>query len=182
MRVEGGTARGIELRVPRSRAVRPATSLTKQAVFSMLENSGHECDVVLDLFAGSGALGIEAMSRGASWADFVDSNRECCAVIRQNLERVGFVDRAAVHCTTARRAIETLERRYDVVLLDPPYDDSATGELLAALAQSALVDQDTLLVVSHGDRHPLAESYGSYATWKERRYGDSHISIYRREE
>jgi 16S rRNA (guanine966-N2)-methyltransferase len=103
-------------------------------------------------------------------------------VIKQNLEKVGFADHAAVHCNTARKAIETLNRRYDVVLLDPPYDDSATGDLLGALAYSALIGQDTLLVVSHGDRHPLAHSYGSYVTWKERRYGDSHITIYRREE
>lgn len=182
MRVEGGSARGIELKVPNSRAVRPATSLTKQAVFSMLENSGRDCDVVLDLFAGSGALGIEALSRGASWADFVDSNRECCAIIRQNLEKTGFEGSAAVHCSTAQKAVMALERQYDVVLLDPPYDDSATGDILSAIAASGLVGRDTLLVVSHGDRHPLADSYGRYDAWKKRRYGDSHITIYRREE
>ena len=182
MRIEGGSARGIELRAPRSRSVRPTTSLTRQAVFSMIENSDCACDVVLDLFAGSGALGIEALSRGASWADFVDNKRECCAVIKQNLERTRLSDRAAVHCMPANRASETLERQYDVVFLDAPYDDPSTGAVLAGLASSSILSPDALLVVSHGDRHPLADSYGALAVRKKRRYGDSHIFIYQREE
>lgn len=182
MRVEGGTARGIELRAPRSRSVRPTTSLTRQAVFSILENSDCGCEVVLDLFAGSGALGIEALSRGASWADFIDNNRECCMAIKQNLERTGLSGHARVHCMSAHRAPEMLERRYNVVFLDPPYDDPSTGDLLSALTSSSILAADALLIVSHGDRHPLAAEYGAFATWKQRRYGDSHISIYRREE
>jgi 16S rRNA (guanine966-N2)-methyltransferase len=182
MRVEGGSARGIELKAPRSRSVRPTTSLTRQAVFSMLENSGQPFDVVLDLFAGSGALGIEALSRGASWADFVDNNRDCCTVIRQNLERTKLSDHAEVHCISAHRAPEVLERRYDTVFMDPPYDDDSTGDLLTALGSGSILSPEALLVVSHGDRHPLADNYGSLSVWKKRRYGDSHISIYQREE
>lgn len=182
MRVEGGSARGIELRAPRSRAVRPATSLTRQAIFSMLENSECPCEVVLDLFAGSGALGIEALSRGASWADFVDNNRECCVAITQNLERTGLANRAAVHCMPASRAVESMDRSYDLVLMDPPYDDTSTGAVLEALASSARLATGSLVVVSHGDRHPLADSYGPIAIRKKRRYGDSHIFIYEKEE
>ena len=111
MRVEGGDARGIELKAPRSRSVRPTTSLTRQAVFSMLENSECTWEAVLDLFAGSGALGIEALSRGASWADFVDNNRECCSVIKQNLERTGYTERAGVHCMSAHKACEAMEQK-----------------------------------------------------------------------
>ena len=148
----------------------------------MLENSGCAYDVVLDLFAGSGALGIEALSRGASWADFVDNNRECCAVIRQNLERTQLSERAAVHCMSALKATKTLERRYDVVFLDPPYDDAATGSLLTELAVSSILSDGALLIVSHGDRHPLADLYGRFVVQKKRRYGDTHIFIYEREE
>ena len=148
----------------------------------MLENSDCSCDVVLDLFAGTGALGIEALSRGASWADFVDNNPECCTVIKQNLERTQLSDHAAVHCMSAHRVTEALERRYDVVFLDPPYDDRSTGTLLAQLASSSILSPGALLVVSHGDRHPLADNYGNIAMIKKRRYGDSHIFIYQREE
>lgn len=182
MRVEGGSARGIELKAPPGRRVRPTTSLTRQAIFSMIENSGCKYETVLDLFAGSGALGIEALSRGAHWADFVDNSRECCTVIRQNLLRTGFTDHAGVYCISAHRALGVLERQYDVILLDPPYDDSSTDELLSNLMAGPLVTSETLVVVSHGARHPLANSYGLFATWKQRRYGDSHISLYRREE
>jgi len=154
----------------------------RQAVFSMLENSGRPCDVVLDLFAGSGALGIEALSRGASRADFVDNSRECCTVIKQNLERTHLSGQAEVHCMPARRALDVLEQRYDTVFMDPPYDDASTSDLLATLSVTSLLTPGALVVVSHGDRHPLADSYGSLTVWKKRRYGDSHVSIYQREE
>ena len=156
--------------------------MTRQAIFSMLENSGHPCDVVLDLFAGSGALGIEALSRGAAWADFVDSSRECCTMIRQNLERASLADRAGIHCVSAHKADDALQRRYDVVFADPPYDDASTGALLEALSSGPLLTDRALVIVSHGDRHPLADNYGCLVIWKKRRYGDSHISIYQREE
>ena len=182
MRVEGGSARGIELRAPSSRRVRPTTSLTRQAIFSMIENSGHECRVVLDLFAGSGALGIEALSRGAEHADFVDNNRECCSIIRQNLAKTGFSSMANVYCVAASRAHDVLDKEYDVVFLDPPYDDSSTGSLVSDLANGTLLAADGLVVVSHGNRHPIADSYGSLVAFKKRRYGDAHVYVYDREE
>ncbi len=148
----------------------------------MLEHAGCEYEVVLDLFAGSGALGIEALSRGASHADFVDNSHECCSVIRLNLQRTGFTDRAGVYCIPVRKALEVLSQKYDLVFLDPPYDDASTGDTLSALSSSTLLGPSTLLVVSHGARHPLVDTYGTFVTWKRRRYGDSHISIYRREE
>jgi 16S rRNA (guanine966-N2)-methyltransferase len=148
----------------------------------MLENSGGQSDVVLDLFAGSGALGIEALSRGASWADFVDNSRECCTVITQNLERTHLSRQAGVHCMPAHRALDVLQRRYDAVFMDPPYDDASTSNLLATLSGTQLLAPGALVVVSHGDRHPLEDRYGPLIVWKKRRYGDSHIFIYQREE
>lgn len=182
MRVEGGSARGIELRVPSGRRVRPTTSLTRHAIFSMIDSSGYTYDTVLDLFAGSGALGIEALSRGASRADFVDSNRECCSIIRQNLQRTRLADHTAVHCMSAIKAIGVLEQQYDLVVMDPPYDDASTSDTLASLASSHIVSEEALLVLSHGARHPIADQYGSFTVWKKRRYGDTHIHIFRREE
>ncbi len=182
MRVAGGRAGGIELRAPSGRLVRPTTSLTRQAIFSMLESSGCSCEIVLDLFAGTGALGIEALSRGAAWCDFVDRSHDCCSVIRQNLAKTGFADLAGVYCIAASRATEVLERQYDVIFLDPPYDEPSTDRLLSVLSTSRLLAPDALMVVSHGNRHPLSDTYGPLTVWKKRRYGDSHISIYRGEE
>ena len=182
MRVEGGSARGIELRAPSSRRVRPTTSLTRQAIFSILENSGHEYRVVLDLFAGSGALGIEALSRGALHADFVDNSRECCTIIKQNLSKTGFSASASVYCLSASRAQDVLDKTYDVIFMDPPYDDASTGALVEKLAHGTLLSEDGLVIVSHGNRHPIADSYGNLVAFKKRRYGDAHIYVYDREE
>jgi 16S rRNA (guanine966-N2)-methyltransferase len=182
MRVAGGRARGIELRAPSGRRVRPTTSLARQAIFSMLESCGSRCEIVLDLFAGTGALGIEALSRGAAWCDFVDRNHGCCSVIRQNLAMTGFADFAGVYCLAASVATGLLERQYDVIFLDPPYDEPSTDRLLSLLATSRLLAPDALVVVSHGNRHSLSDTHGPLTVWKKRRYGDSHISIYRREE
>ncbi len=148
----------------------------------MIDSADCSYDVVLDLFAGSGALGIEALSRGATRVDFVDNSRECCAIIRQNLQKTGFTDRASVHCISAMKAIDTMEGSYDLVMLDPPYDDASTGGILSSLCERTLVSGEGLIVVSHGDRHPIAQRYGPFITWKERRYGDTHIRIFRREE
>ncbi len=182
MRVEGGSARGIELRTPPGRTVRPVTSLAKQAIFSMIDSAGCDYHTVLDLFAGSGALGIEALSRGASRVDFVDHNRGCCTTIQQNLRRAGFVDYASVHCMPAAKAITMLQNQYDLVIMDPPYDDASTSEILSTLTTRHRVSEEGLIVVSHGARHPIAESYGQFGTWKKRRYGDTHICIFRRKE
>ena len=182
MRVAGGSARGIELKAPSSRKVRPTTSMAREAIFSMLENSDCTCDIVLDLFAGTGALGIEALSRGASWADFLDRSHECCNIIKHNLDSTHLAENAGVYCASARRATELLKRQYDVVLLDPPYDEPSTDNLLSQIAASELLAPGALMVVSHGNRHPLSDVYGDVSIWKKRRYGDSHIFIYRKEE
>jgi len=182
MRVEGGSVRGIELRAPPGRRVRPTTSLARQAIFSMIGSSGSPCDSVLDLFAGSGALGIEALSRGASWVDFVDKSRESCMVIRQNLERTGFSARSAVHCMAASQALQMLQREYDVVFVDPPYDDATTDSFGGELAAGKLLSRDALVSVSHDNRHPLADSHGALISFKTRRYGDTFITMYHREE
>lgn len=182
MRVAAGSAKGMELRVPPGRRVRPTTSLTRQGLFSMLESAGCRYESVLDLFAGSGALGIEALSRGATSAVFVDKNRASCDAIRFNLTRTGFKDRSQVLCVPATRALDVLEGQYDTVFLDPPYDDPSAGKVLAALGGGKLLAPEAITTLVHGDRYPLEASYGRLILLKTRRYGDSHVFIYRREE
>ena len=87
MRVIAGTAKGHRLKVAKGTITRPATDLVRGAIFSILENIAGHWEQVLDLFSGSGALGIEALSRGAGWVDFVERQPRCCAIIRENLER-----------------------------------------------------------------------------------------------
>ena len=183
LRVITGTAKGTLLKVPEGPhvRVRPATDLVRGAIFSILENLTDDWSRVLDLFSGSGALGIEALSRGADWADLVDRERQCCDIIKQNLEKTKLVDRARVYCRSAAQAITFLGQTYSIILIDPPYADRTIGTLVEQLADSKLVGEHTVVVVTHSSRFPLQPRYGALVMLKEHRHGDSTISIYRKE-
>ncbi len=181
MRVIAGKAKGHLLKVPKGTPTRPATNLVRGAIFSILENITTDWTRVLDLFSGSGALGIEALSRGAGWVDFVDHERRCCDIIRQNLEKTGFAAKANVYCFSVSKAISFLNKEYNVILMDPPYSDSTIGKLITKLATSRLVGTDSILVATHSPHLLLAQNYATLNLIKERRHGDSCVSLYRKE-
>ena len=181
MRVIAGTAKGHHLKVPKGTPTRPATDLVRGAIFSILEAMNCDFGVVLDIFSGSGALGIEALSRGADWVDFVERERRCCAIIRENLEKTKLKSQAHIYCCEAKKAISFLDKEYSVILMDPPYSDPSIGNLLNQLATSKLVGARTVLVATHSPRLTLDLSYGDFNLTKERRHGDSCINIYQKE-
>ncbi len=181
MRVIAGRAKGHQLKVPQ-RPTRPATELVRGAIFSILENMTGNWEQVLDLFSGSGALGIEALSRGAGWVDFVEREPGCCAIIRENLEKTKLAAQAHVYCCSVAKALSFLDKEYDIILMDPPYSNLSIGILVEQLANSRLVGQDTVVVVTHSPRLPLNSAYGPLSLVKEHRHGDSCIAIYRKED
>jgi 16S rRNA (guanine966-N2)-methyltransferase len=172
MRVVGGEHGGRRLAAPRGRSTRPTSERTREAVFSMLGDiSGAS---VLDLFAGSGALGIEALSRGAAHATFVDSGRAAIIAIRRNLEQLGLVESALITKLDVR-ALPSLGETYDLVFVDPPYSQaSALGPLLARELPARLTPGGR--VVSESDRRTPLEL--GFPTIRERRYGDTLIRIH----
>ena len=180
MRVIAGKAKGFRLKVPKKLATRPATELVRGAIFSILETMADDWSQVLDLFSGSGSLGIEALSRGAGWVDFVEKERRCCAIIKDNLEKTGFNTQAHVYCTSVTRAITFLDKEYDIILMDPPYSDMSIGNTVNQLAGSRLVGKETILVITHSPRLSVEPVYGSLCLVKEHRHGDSMIAIYRK--
>ncbi|MBN1644012.1 MAG: 16S rRNA (guanine(966)-N(2))-methyltransferase RsmD [Dehalococcoidales bacterium] len=180
LRVITGTAKGTLLKVPGT-GLRPATDLVRGAIFSILENLTDDWSRVLDLFSGSGALGIEALSRGADWADFVDRERRCCDIIKLNLEKTKLGERAQVYCSTVAKALSFLDKKYSIVLMDPPYADTTIGGVVEQLANSELLNRDSIVVVDHSSRFPLQGKYGKLNLFKEHRHGDTTISIYRKE-
>lgn len=182
MRIIAGEAKGHKIQAPKREATRPATDLVRGAIFSILENMAQDWSNVLDLFSGSGALGIEALSRGAEWVDFVDHAHECCAIIKQNLEKTRLALRAHVYCSDVSGALSFLDKEYGIILIDPPYADNTIGDLLMRLSMLKLVGQDTVVVVTHSPHHPLDTVYGELKRVKETRHGDSCIAIYRKEE
>ncbi len=181
MRVIAGKAKGHQLKVPKGVYVRPATDLVRGAIFSILEAATDNWARVLDLFSGSGALGIEALSRGAGGVDFVEHERRCCGIIRQNLEKTKLAAQAHVYCCSAAKALSFLDKEYSIILMDPPYSDSSIGSLITRLAASALVGKDGIVVVTHSPHHPLSSNYGLLRMSMERRHGDSCIALYQKE-
>jgi 16S rRNA (guanine966-N2)-methyltransferase len=181
MRVIAGTAKGHHLIGPDRRTTRPATDLVRGAIFSMLGGLARSWSLVLDLYSGTGAMGIEALSRGAGWADFVDRQRRCCAIIKQNLEQTRLADRAHVYCMEVEKAISILDKEYDIIIMDPPYRNTAIGETITKLAGSKLVGPDTIVVVTHSSHLNLEPAYPPLKTIKERRHGDSCIAIFQKE-
>jgi 16S rRNA (guanine966-N2)-methyltransferase len=181
MRVTGGKVKGIHLKTLPRRSIRPTTSVVRHAIFSLLDNSAASWRNVLDLYAGTGALGIEALSRRAEWVDFVDQRRSCCDIIRTNLERIGELHRAHVYCCTASKAIGFLQNSYDIIFLDPPYSDPSTDDLLISLAKSKLVREHSMVVLCHANRFSLDSDYDGLHLIKERRYGDTFVFIYQKE-
>jgi 16S rRNA (guanine(966)-N(2))-methyltransferase RsmD len=182
MRVIAGTAKGHHLIGPDRRLTRPATDLVRGAIFSMLEGLAADWSLVLDLFSGTGAMGIEALSRGAGWADFVDRQRRCCDIIKQNLEKTHLSAMARVYCLEVDKAITLLDKEYDIIIMDPPYRNEIIGETITKLASSRLVGTDTIVVITHSPHLQLEPSYPPLALIKERRHGDSVIAIYHKED
>ena len=181
MRVIAGKAKGHQLKVPKGTITRPATNLVRGAIFSILETNTDDWVQVLDLFSGSGALGIEALSRGAGWVDFVEREPRCCDIIRQNLEKTKFAAQTHIYCCSVAKALSFLDKEYNIILMDPPYSDSSIGNLVTQLATSKLVGANSTVVVTHSPRLLLDSTYATLKLVKEHRHGDSCIAVYEKE-
>ncbi len=180
LRVIAGEAKGQRLQSSPGRRVRPTSGRVRAAIFSMLRSRASSTARVLDLYAGSGALGIEALSRGAEQADFVEQDRRQCEVIRQNLAAAGLAQQGRVFCGRVHRILPRLEGTYDVVFLDPPYGDPALPGTLEELGGSSLVGERSVVVVERSARQVLDEVYGQMRLVRELRHGDTAVSAYTR--
>lgn len=181
MRVAGGAARGHRLKGAVTAGVRPTSERARAAIFNVLPPWLLQEARVLDLFAGTGSLGIEALSRGAAWADFVEKNRRQCQVLQDNLEATDFRDRATAFCTDAGRILGKLPGPYQLVLLDPPYKMGKLAEFMTSLGTTpGLIDEPGMVVVGHSRHVTLATEYGELTLTSRRRYGDNSVDFYLR--
>ncbi len=184
MRVIAGERRGFQLKGPAGRFTRPMADRVREALFSMLASLGVAPVCVLDLYAGTGGIGIEALSRGAESADFVEQNAAAAAVVRANLAHTRYRDVARVFqepvsaflTRAERRAAETIP--YDLIIMDPPYADPELIAMLERVGRSPLVESATILAIGHWPRVTLPERAGRLARLRERCHGDSCFSIY----
>jgi 16S rRNA (guanine966-N2)-methyltransferase len=175
MRVIAGEAKGRRLRTAPSRKVRPSTDRLKEALFSTL-GAGIQGKTVLDLYAGSGALGIEALSRGAAHATFVESYGEAASMIEANLQATGLGDRGTLVRSTAEHFLDSWSGGpFDLVFMDPPYAAGLPDRLLEALVRTGVVHANSLIVVERSSRTEKAPLPTGYRVADERRYGDSTL-------
>ena len=180
MRIIGGTARGRRIKAPKGSAIRPTADRVREALFNILPRdlSGKQ---VLDLFAGSGALSLEALSRGATSALLVDESTEATGLIRGNLETLGFTDRARIWTVPVGKALSRLAREgpgYDAIFLDPPYDGGWVNRTMALIAQAGILHAGGAAVAEHSMRERVEEKYGELVRRGHRRYGDTVLSFF----
>lgn len=184
MRVIGGADRGRRLRSPRGLRTRPTADRVREALFDIL---GPAVDGmrVLDLFAGTGAVGIEALSRGAARAVFVERDRDALRALRANLAALRLSrERARVIAGDALAVLPVLvasEAPFDLIFLDPPYAGDATPRVLAALAPGPLLHPRTHLVVQHFSKVPPPLPAGLAPSRESRRFGETALTFLRRE-
>ena len=177
-RITGGEHRGRKLRAARVPRMRPTSERVRAAIFSMIGQATVAGGRVLDLYAGSGALGIEALSRGASRVDFVEGNARLCRSIRQSLDELGLTDRARVYRRSVEAALGELRTKYEVVFADAPYEDDPWSDVMEKLEGLELLVDGALVVAEHHRRLELEASYGRIVRSRSRRHGDTVVSVY----
>src|SRR5262245_47288132 len=149
VRVIGGEARGRPLKGPPRTGIRPTSNRVREAIFDLLTAHDADLSAVLDLYSGTGALGVEALSWGAEECDFVEADPKACDVVRENLRRTSSLDRARVHCLPVGRAAARLRGGFTLVVADPPYEYDRAESELAGLIESGLIADGATIVVEH---------------------------------
>ena len=180
MRIIGGRAKGRKLIAGKTRGIRPTLDKVKESIFSMIQ--GHvEGGVVLDLFAGTGNLGLEALSQGAKKAIFVENDRTPLVILMRNIDLCGFRDRAEILSLDAEVALKALRRRaekVDLVFIDPPYGSGYVDKTLRFINSHDMVNKGGAIVVEHGSAETPAAQWGRLSLRKRKRHGDTTISIF----
>lgn len=180
MRVITGTARGKRLKELKGEETRPTTDRVKEAIFSVIqfEVEGRR---VLDLFGGTGQMGIEALSRGAAHCDFVDVRRDAVQMIRDNLVHTELQDRASVAQSDYMAYLTKNKDRYDVVFLDPPYGSEILKNALQTITSIDKVSENGIIICENGSEFDWPSVPSPYVLQKEYQYGKISVALYRRQ-
>ena len=180
MRIIGGSARGRAIVAPHGEKTRPTQDYVRESLFNIIRWDMEEARV-LDLFAGTGALSLEAISRGASSAVLIDMDRAACDCIRRNMESTKLGDRCRLIARDYKAALKVLEsegKTFDVVFIDPPYKMENTGEMCAELYDRKLLSPEAMILVEHRrGMAPLLDL--RFEAYDQRSYGDTQITFVR---
>jgi len=182
MRIIAGTARSMPLKTIEGKDTRPTTDRIKETLFNIIQMEVPG-SVFLDLFAGSGAIGLEAVSRGAKKAVFVENSKKAAACIQENIRFTKFTSSCDLKCMDALSALRMLERRYvfDIIFMDPPYGQGLEYDALAHLKDSSILNEDTLIIVEESletDPYEM-EKYGFEITRVKKYKTNQHVFLRR---
>jgi 16S rRNA (guanine966-N2)-methyltransferase len=180
MRVITGVAKGSKLIAPKGMTTRPTTDRVKEALFNIINNHLHKA-TFLDLFAGSGGNGIEALSRGAQKAVFIDESIEAIKVIHENLQRTRLAEKAEVYRNDSLKALEYLQKRkeqFDIIFLDPPYLKGFEVQTLSKIGECRLLAPQGIIIVECSKKDNIPEEINNFLCLRVENYGDTKLMFY----
>lgn len=178
MRITAGSAKGHPIKVPKRVDLRPTKDMVRQVIFSII-GSEIKGKKILDLYAGTGALGLEALSRGGLSCDFVDINLDCCRAIRENLQHLHLQGRGRVICKSASLYIEeALPEHYDMIFLDPPYSLLDLPKLILKL--NKILKTKGLIIAEHKKSIKFTENLSELEVIDRRQYGDTSLTFFKK--
>lgn len=180
MRVISGKLRGLTLKTIDNDSTRPTRDMVREALFSILMSQVPECSF-LDLFAGSGAIGIEALSRGASSCVMIDLNPECIKIINDNIEKAKLKEKTEVYRIDYKKAINKLkEESFDIIYVDPPYHKEMGIDAINRISEKNILKDDGVIILETDTNEFVPDEIGRYEKFNYKRYGRNILSLFRR--
>lgn len=178
MRITAGKLKGRQIKIDKSQDFRPTTERVREAIFSTLSSMMDldECTKILDLYAGSGALGIEALSRGASAALFIEKDKKAVCVLRENI--AAFKLNAEVREASVLKAIPLIKDKFSIIFIDPPYADHPGGDLLKLIMEQNILENEGIIVLE-SSKYLKIQAPNSLSLAKEKHYGDTVVRYFR---
>jgi len=176
MRVIAGSAKGTKLIAPNGTETRPTVDRIKETIFNIIAPMIYD-SAFLDLFSGTGAIGIEALSRGAKYAVFVENNKDCIVIMSKNLDNAKFVDRAQIvnaTCESAIRNFTLQNKKFDIIFLDPPYNKNCAEQTIEAIMNGGILNDEGLLIVEQATTEPKP-IFNSLEIVKEKKYKTTSV-------
>ncbi len=170
----------MKIKTPKGNITRPTADRVKEALFSIIEGRLRNA-MVLDLYAGTGSLGIEALSRGAEWVVFVDKSRNCGNIIKENLKHTGFMEKSNIIVEDIVKAINIIVQKkikYDVIFIDPPYGKKNIDKTLKILSYNDIIDKNGIIIAESHVNDKMPEEEGEFKLLDIRKYGITVLSFY----
>lgn len=183
LRVISGKARGLKLDSPKNQDVRPTTDRVKESLFNIINPYIRESNI-LDLFAGTGSLGIECLSRGAKNCVFVDKSKDSINIIKSNVKKARVENESTILNVDFKDAVKRLSsqnQKFDVIFMDPPYYENMFIECLKIIDELNLLYEDGIIVVEHDTKDLFDESIGNLVKSRDKKYGNTTLTFYKLE-